>query len=415
MILTDGQNKALAMAKRIAPEAKGRPAIGILAGYAGVGKTSMLKVINDELGQIQIVTPTGKAALRVTEATGLAAMTIHRWLYKPHPDPFTGGVSFSLKKPEEVGVPASRLLVIDEASMVGLEVWEDLFSMCKTVGCNILAVGDPFQLPPVEAGNKTGFSLLANEFKFDERVELTEVLRQALESPIIRASMEVRTGDALKAIMELPLASRITDPDFLATANMVLNDKGVIIAHQNKTRHLINNLVRESRGNFELVAGEPLLVLKNNYDLDLYNGEVVEFQGWEWLDPRQYDIYDAWKEEKGKSHFGRARADNQIVVLSTEGIKGRLDKLNMGAVEKVGKYSCGKATPFLHCNYGYCLTCHKSQGSEFGSVLVVLENTININTKEGRRWFYTSLTRAKEKIYLSWRPDLDDFVKRKNP
>jgi ATP-dependent exoDNAse (exonuclease V) alpha subunit len=58
------------------------------------------------------------------------------------------------------------------------------------------------------------------------------------------------------------------------------------------------------------------------------------------------------------------------------------------------------------------LTCHKSQGSEFGSVLVVLENTININTKEGRRWFYTSLTRAKEKIYLSWRPDLDDFVQK---
>lgn len=395
----------------------GRFLLGDFTITHNTGKTSMLKIIETEVGKIQVVTPTGKAALRVTEATGLPAITIHRWLYKPNPDPFTGGVSFSLKKPEEVHVPPSKLLVIDEASMVGLEVWTDLYGMCDRVGCNILAVGDPFQLPPVEVNNKTGFSLLETNFKYDERVELTEVLRQALESPIIRASMEVRNGDALKAIMELPIESRISDPDFLKTAQTILDEKGVIIAHQNKTRHLINNLIRKSQGKFELTSGEPLLVLRNNYDLDLYNGEVVEFQGWEWQDSRMYEIYDAWKETKGKSKFGRGKVgvdmvDNgkvvnitQVTGLSVEGIKGGLDNLNMGAIEKVGRYSCGKATSFLHCNYGHCLTTHKSQGSQWPTVMVVIEPTINLGTRDGKRWLYTSLTRPEKTLYISWRPD----------
>lgn len=407
MILTEGQNQALEMAKRIANSRLGRPAIGVLAGPAGTGKSSMIKFISQELGHIVLIAPTGKAALRITELSGLPAQTIHRYMYKPNSDVLTGEVNFTLKPIEEIECPRSKLIIIDEASMVGLDIWEGIYEVCSKIGCNILAVGDPFQLPPVQDKIGENFSLLSPEFNYDERVLLTEILRQSLDSPIIRISMEIRNGDPYKALMQFPKEWRIFDKDLYSKMDEVLNDKGVIICHTNKTRHLINKKIRTKRGlGNEVQQGEPLLVLKNNYQVEMYNGEITALDRWEFLDQRDYDLYDYWSKERAKSRFGRAKVGGRTVALTVNEIFGNMEKFNTAAIDKVAKHSCGTGIPVLHCNFGYCLSCHKSQGSEFPKVLAVIEPTVNLGSTDGRRFIYTLITRSKEACYLSWNPDL---------
>ena len=203
--LTQGQEQAMAMGRRVM--SSGGHACGIVAGYSGVGKTTIVKVFAHEFGTPLVITPTGKSALRVREATGLDARTIHRWIYKVVEDPKTGGVKFVRRNSEEIEKPPSRLIVLDEASMVSAEIWRDVYSVCEQHDLRLICVGDAFQLPPVQERNAPPFSILSPEFARElgaERVEMTEVTRQALDSPVIRASMALRAGRGLSALTSCP-------------------------------------------------------------------------------------------------------------------------------------------------------------------------------------------------------------------
>jgi exodeoxyribonuclease-5 len=431
MVLTQGQEAALAMARRMT-EFKDAPFIGVLAGYAGTGKTTTLKYVAEELGYPICIAPTGKAAVRVREATGLVAKTIHSWLYDSKENTETGEVTYSRKDPKDMDTGDKLpLIVIDEASMVGEDLWDDIYDACCVIKHNILVVGDPFQLPPVEKQRgddlieRREFNLLSSHFEHTQRVLLTEVMRQALESPIIRASMMVRRGQTTEAVFELP---RIRVGDLVTKSAEIVAQRGVVICHKNDTRNKMNVAVRRhlQLPDGEIVRGEPLLILQNNYRTNRFNGETMVFDHWQEEPGASHVINDWIRKQKVESRFGVAVCDydpdsDQSIktVLAVSQVFGLLENVHKVPIHKTARVLFGgdglvdgvdlaslTATqreallgfPMMHTNFGYVSTAHKAQGSEWDHVMVVVEPTVRLRKTEGLRWLYTALTRAKTNV-----------------
>lgn len=403
--LTDGQAKAFDICRKLVKQPTDRPRIMVLRGYAGTGKSTLVKYIANELGELASIAPTGKAATRITEISGLPASTIHRYIYSPKEDPLSGNVRFSIKNIEEIHRPSSGLIVLDEASMVGGLLWDDIYKVATQLNCHLLAVGDPFQLPPVELeSEKTErFGLLLPDFRFDYEANLTEITRQALENPIIRCSMLLRKGDTAEAVMGL---KRIAPADLLQEHLTTLKDNGVVICHKNQTRQILNAKIREhlQYSPKDVISGEPLLVLRNNYSLNRFNGEVLKFDGWKRPPGKQFEIYDRWRQTADHSSYGIASVEGEECSIATAAVRGGLEGVSVNAVEVVSKTAVGKHIPYLHCNFGYTLTAHKSQGSEWKKVVVVVENSVKPYTWDGARWIYTALTRSREDVSIVWMP-----------
>jgi ATP-dependent exoDNAse (exonuclease V) alpha subunit len=406
MELTKCQQKGLEMVRRL-HKAKNHQ-VAVLGGHAGSGKTTLLKIIAEELGHPLIICPTGKAAARVTEATGLGAMTCHRWLYKPTTNQQTGLVEFVRLPPENMDVGECGVLIIDEASMVTRAVWDDILDISQILGLKVLCVGDAFQLPPVDEKNE-GFSLLdPNAGIASEYVLMTEVLRQAADSPVIRASIQIRNGDVQGALMTL--MPWVPPNKFIERAASIQSKGGMVLCHKNTTRHWVNKSVRKERGFSEknVQVGEPVLVLKNAYDLSIYNGETYSFGGWEDLSIGEHTVYDRWSKVRETTQFGVAYLKDDKRNMSVKGAIAQEELLgNMknstAAIAASAKIVCRGVSP-IHANLGYCLSVHKSQGSEAPEVLLAWEPTLNFNgykREEALRFAYTAITRAKERCWIS--------------
>jgi exodeoxyribonuclease V len=419
--LTEGQKGAMAMAERLmADDSPCMPAV--ITGFAGTGKTTMLKAIASRHGPPQVLAPTGKAALRVQEATGLEASTVHRWLYKAAENQKTGEVEFRRKDSLEIDRPANGLVVVDEGSMVGRSLWEDLWDTCQLLDLKILLVGDPFQLAPVEGKRKgeeedAAFAALL-DVQTKYRAHLSEVTRQALDNPILRASMLIRESSRID--QALPLLNRVFTRAFDDKCMEVYRAGGAIIVHKNDTRHRINRMVRDRLGyQDELFPGEPLLVLRNTYEIDRMNGEVIPYQGWLQNDRTPAAVVDRWRGVRLMLSFGLAKVDGQEVLLAPEQVRGEAATMTESVIAQASRryfrdwYADDEFTarqgeskrylgpPHLHANFGYALTAHKSQGSEWNQVLVLIENSVRCTTIEGRRWTYTAITRAKEQCFFA--------------
>lgn len=407
--LTEGQQLALDMVERCLR--KPEPAVCVIAGFAGVGKTFLVRTIAQQCGIPQVITPTGKAALRVRELTGLEACTAHRWMYIPYEDPRTGVMVFRRRNLDELVIPDSRLVILDEASMVAPDLWRDVREVCRQLDLTLVLVGDPAQLPPVMPPNTEPFSVMTPEFAAAvnaERSELTQILRQAEGSPIIRASMRIREGERLNALRELPF---LQADQFWAAAFGTYRQNGVVICHRNLTRFQINAGIRSCLG-YEWQEspqpGEPLLVLKNNYSVGLFNGETVNFG--EWLRaPNDVEvIHDRYKKIEEYVRFGCARVgEKSVATLALEEIHGRLSSGPSTISRAAKKWALAEGLLFgdqtasqLHTNFGYAFTAHKSQGSQWPYALVVLEPSIRLDNEDGRRWMYTALTRAEQAVAI---------------
>lgn len=397
--LTAGQQQGLDLVRAMTGTGA---STALITGYAGTGKTTLLKTIIEDLGgDVVLLAPTGKAASRITEVTGSRASTIHLWMYKTERHSATGEPMFIRRPAREYRMPASNLVVVDEASMVGPDVYQDLIELQAELGFNLLFVGDGFQLPPVQGRDEQPFNLLTPGFIPDNRVvRLTEITRQALDSPIIRATLAFREGDPGEALSKMDIVMPEDVDDRLKSG------QDMVICWRNETRHALNAKIRQLRGLTDFRAGEPLLVLKNNYGLDIYNGEIHSFGGWQDnLGPQKVSVYIGGQRQLVEMNFGTAMLNDKEVVLCKEILAGQYDKIGIGSLEKAVDYWLkNRRLSYVHANAGYALTCHKAQGSEADSVLVCMESSMlrKLATTDGRRWIYTATTRARKELAISY-------------
>ncbi len=163
-------------------------------------------------------------------------------------------------------------------------------------------------------------------------------------------------------------------------------------------------MFRQSLGIFDEMPqpGEPLLVLKNAYEVGLVNGESFAFDGW-CKEPLQYErIHDKWKPLDENARFGGTMIGGVTsATLAIEELHGRL---NVGpvAIEIAASrwargenfYAGDKIASHVHANFGYTYTAHKAQGSQWPGVLIVMEPSVRLDEEEGRRWAYTATTRG---------------------
>ena len=334
-----------------------------LFGYAGVGKTTLARHVAEAAdGETAFAAFTGKAAM-VMRAHGCAgATTIHALIYRAS-EGVDGAPTFTLN---EDG-PASRasLIVIDECSMVDAELARDLLSFGKP----ILVLGDPFQLPPVKGGGY--FTEAAPD------VMLTEIHRQAEDNPIIRLSQIVRSGGDLAdgSYGESRVIRRAA-----IDAKQVLAADQVLVG-VNRTRRAYNQRIRDLGGFAEAlpVAGDRLVCLRNDRTKGLINGGL-------WRVEALGGVVKDFVRMTVRSEDDGAAKSVKVAVLKAffEGTEGDL------------AYPLRRESDEF--DYGYALTVHKAQGSQWDDVLLFDESYA---FREHRaRWLYTGLTRAAKRLTI---------------
>jgi exodeoxyribonuclease-5 len=380
-----------------------------LFGYAGTGKSTLAKHIGqieqDGGGYCQFAAFTGKAAVVLRRKGCTNARTLHSLIYSPHEkskealqeleDKYKLAVrnygadhaearavqveidmekerlqqpGFTLKQDaltlrDYDGMPTGdriSLFVIDECSMVDSKLGTDLLSY----GVPVLVLGDPAQLPPVGGG---GFFTEGRP-----NVLLTEIHRQAADNPIIALATNVRSGRGLDE--GTYGESRVVPKGALSQDDWLAADQ--ILVGRNNTRALINARVRQLRGyeGFLPLPGEKLVCLRNNREAGLLNGSL-----WECVESVDH--------ETGTTFAMRVRSlDGDDRIIECEAHKAHF----FG--EKLDDWTDRmRANEF---DFGYALTVHKSQGSQWDNVLLYDEWKM----RDRQQWLYTGITRAAQKI-----------------
>jgi exodeoxyribonuclease-5 len=338
-----------------------------LGGYAGTGKTVTISELSKRLDtlriQHEVASFTGKA-VSVLKKKGLwQARTLHNLLYKFSYDPIKNKYIME-KQPSLYG---AKLVIVDEASMVSTSLYEDLIAH----GVKVLFVGDPAQLEPV--GDNP--NLVRNcDYTF------TEIHRQANKSPILRMAQAVRQ----RSVITPPVGEWVRDCGSLVVTKTMteIEDKyDVVICGKNATRHNINRLRRQQRGYGEeiLYEGETVICLKNDRDRGIFNGMTFKV--------------------KALHTSSLFRSREKVIYCDLEDDLGQVKEEVPVSTEFFGKDFKGEDARRLRnviaFDYGYCLTAHKSQGSEFDNVLVIDEPVYG---SDSARWRYTAITRAAKSL-----------------
>ncbi len=325
----------------------------VLDGAAGTGKSTFASYVEDKFGQVHFCAYTGKAANVLRQKGVCSVSTIHEAIYDYLEDDEKDRPQFEAK--EHSHVRFADLVIVDEYSMLPEDIVNDIEKEAK----KILYLGDSFQLPPVK-----GICPLKPDF------QLTDVHRQALESPILRAATRVREGKEL--LFENSPGFVYGERDAFKPEDYY-NAEQIIVGY-NKTRKEWNDRFRTrlgfSRSPFP-VKGDKVIFTRNNRRDFVFNGMI----GYIRADSKkksgqQIDVYFE-KKKKVKVWTGD--------FLNTA---GKPSNLRLNRME-----------------YAYAITAHKSQGSEFKDVLIY-NQPIGKNDVERRRWLYTAITRGKEKVLL---------------
>lgn len=348
--------------------ARSRPQVFRLFGYAGTGKTTLAKEFAANVkGEVLFGAFTGKAAHVLHKKGCDGARTIHSMIYTIDETAATHEPRFVLNHASTVRDAA--LVIIDEVSMVGEELGRDLLSF----GVPILVLGDPAQLPPVKG---EGF-FTAHE----PDVMLTEVHRQAKDSPIIHLATTIREGGRLD--FGNYGASRVINRDQI-TSDDVLNADQVLVG-KNATRVAYNNRIRTLKGiNSERPeVGEKLICLRNDRNKKLLNGSI-----WTVSETRK-------RTQRDKSlDLTRLTVRAEDTPEGTKGIDIKVRDEFWRGDEAHLDWSEKKGTDEF--TFGYALTCHKSQGSQWDSVMIFDESAVFRD--DAWRWRYTAITRAAEMV-----------------
>lgn len=385
-----------------------------LFGAAGTGKTSIAKRIATEIGgNVLFATFTGKAS-SVLRKKGCPATTIHKLIYKPFQrdksslkdigdeiDSRLHLLQGQGKAPEEISkdeelihlrqeldkqhdrlggsgpmfslndasvLRDADLLIVDEVSMIDQVIGHDL----ESFDTPILVLGDPYQLPPIKG---TGY------FNNNPDVLLTEIHRQALDNPILRLATMARMGLAIPYGVygnSKVIRKSEVDPKDVLSADQILVGK-------NATRRAVNHRSRElcGRTNPMPVEGDRIVCRRNNHEMGLLNGE-------QWIVESSTEI------PCGK-HGNRRELELQIKTLPGEEERSLICTAH-------SEYFIGDDPPVWEIReresfeYGYGITVHTSQGSEWPYIYLFDES--RCFRQNSAEHLYTAITRAMDRITI---------------
>ena len=365
----------------------------VISGYAGTGKTTLVRFIIEALDvdkdKVAYATFTGKAAEVLRKKGNKNAMTLHRLLYESFPRPGGGFIRIPKKTLEYT------IIVVDECSMVP----KSMIDILLAHNVFVIFLGDPFQLPMID--KKESHDLLTNPHIF-----LDQIMRQAEESEIIRLTMKIRQKEPIE--MGQGKEVLIAPKEDLVTGHLLWADN--IICATNATRHSINEQMRKLLGfEGELQSGEKVIIRRNywetcNEDGDaLVNGtigivqnpfnSIVQIPGYIKNDRHRIPIIMADFTPDGGKSFGTIDFDKDFILNETPCVDWRVSYQIGKLRAKLGDILPKQAT------YGYALTCHASQGSEWDKVVVIEEN-FPFDKNEHARWLYTACTRSAKKLVL---------------
>ncbi len=337
------------------------PQVFRLFGYAGTGKSTLATHLAAGVKRVVFAAFTGKAALVMRKRGCEGASTIHSLIYWREEEK-AGEPKFLLN--EDSAVKLANLVVIDEVSMVGEELAHDLLSF----GTKVLVLGDPFQLPPVKS---EGYFT-----NVEPNIMLTEIHRQARDNPIIHMSMDIREGNGLD--YGTYGGSKVIRRRDVEQFEVLEADQ--IIVGLNRTRQQYNSRVRHLKGieSDKPTVGERVICLRNNRIKNLLNGQM-------------------WKVSEVKS---KGRGEMEMMLDPDDaGMRSAMALIHTHENFFQGKeeeFSWEERRRFDEFTYGYSITCHKSQGSQFDNVYLFDESAAFKSDRD--RWLYTAVTRAAERI-----------------
>lgn len=382
MQLTRGQEAGL----KIAVERfKNKEPYTVVSGYAGTGKSTLVPFIVEALNipeeKVVFATLTGKAALVLRNKGCQNAMTLHKLLYIPKKIPNSDEVEFI---PRETLEGSPELIVVDEASMVSKEI----FDLLLTHKVHIIFLGDTFQLPAISES--------ANILE-QPHVMLTEITRQALDSPIIRLSMDIREGKSLN--YGGPKEARIMPQEKVSKALLLGAD--IVLCGRNDTRRTLNNEVRKLKWEGKYIEGpingDRLICLRNYWKVTDVEGETPLLNGLigtinkittkdtKVLHPKLTGVF---VDDVGNT-FQKNKFNIDYKLLTTG--EPTINSNNWQNFYRVQKP--------LEFDYGYVVTTWKAQGSQWDKVLI-FEEDFPYDRETHAKFLYTSITRASEKCVL---------------
>lgn len=342
---------------------RSKPQIFRLFGYAGTGKTTLARAVADDLqGDAAFAAFTGKAALVMRSKGCREARTIHSLIYRAREGESEEPV-FELN--EEGPAAKARLIVIDECSMVDADLGRDLLSFGKP----ILVLGDPAQLPPIKGG---GFFT-----ESEPDVMLTDVHRQAADNPIITLSMLIRSGGRLNPGTFGD--SRVVHRDLIDAEDVLRADQ--ILVGLNRTRRAYNQRMRTLLGHAGTLpqSGDKLVCLRNDRKKGLLNGSLWMVETVGSLRQKKLRLTVVPDEDRGRKPL-------RIGVLP-EFFAGEENTIPFALRRDSDEF-----------DYGYALTVHKAQGSQWDNVVLFDESSAFRDMRD--RWLYTGITRAAEQITI---------------
>jgi exodeoxyribonuclease-5 len=333
-----------------------------LFGFAGTGKTTLARHIAEGIdGDVLFAAFTGKAAAVMRNKGCADASTIHSLIYRAK-ESKSEEPTFVLNRSSDV--KKASLVIIDECSMVDEELGRDLMSF----GVPVLVLGDPAQLPPVKGG---GFF---TEHQAD--IMLTEVHRQAVDNPIIRLSMLAREGEPLpRGVFG---ESAVVGREGIDAGRILSSDQ--VLVGRNETRRRYNQRIRELKGYIDPmpVLEEKLVCLRNNRQKGLLNGST-------------WTVKLVGKRNGDLIQMRVAPDDGHGPSVKVAILAGMFE----GSGEEI-PWEIRRHTDEF--DYGYALTTHKAQGSQWDDVVLFDESYA---FREHRaRWLYTAITRAAKRLTI---------------
>lgn len=423
----------------------------VLKGYAGTGKTSFISAMVNVLPQVRkkavLLAPTGRAAKVLSGYAGQPAWTIHKRIYFQRMGR-EGNISLVLQK----NMYKNAIFIVDEASMIAgsthdrdhvfssRNLLDDLMEyVAEGEACKLLLIGDTAQLPPVGMPVSPALDLDFLKSRYDLKIyhcELTEVMRQSLESGILFNATRLRDIIASGAVT-FPLFKLENRKDVIRITGQEMEDllntafsssepaESVVVCRSNKRANMFNREIR-NRILFqedEISSGDCLMVVRNNYFwLEpqsgpgfIANGDIIEvlriqnheeLYGFHFVDAsvRLVD-YPAEPAFEVKLLLDVLMAESPALPEEAQKklFTSVMDEFN-DIPQRTLRLEKVRTNPYfnaLQVKFAYALTCHKTQGGQWQHVFIdqgyLKDDMID---QEYLRWLYTAITRATQKVYF---------------